>query len=400
MVSAFCVVAGDAEGVGAARSAGPAPSLSLRNNSNEVEGEVNRLQGAHKRTAHKLTLDIKALAKRYGIERLAFMTLSVPDPIAPSVSEVLRRFNSFLTGALRHRFPAGVRVVERGERGGRVHLHCVVVCKEDVQTGINWAEVMNQDLPPRLRYRSASPALKEHWAWLRETGPRYGFGRIETLPVRSTAEGIAFYVGGYIKKGISKRIDADKGCRMVSTWGDWGGVKNSSRFGWGTPRGWAYRMKLGQIQREMGCATAEAMEDKMRRAMGPRWRYGAQSTVLGTVLQGEVECYTRQHAIAAGFAPPAEVSFPCVVKSTHYGIGHFKRLRYVDDSGETVNLASRGPRSWPPPSSPPLPDPGEEDARHEETRRRGLAMRAWVLDQGGRMGQCYVNGLSAVGAPF
>jgi len=72
-------------------------------------------------------------------------------------------------------------------------------------TGCDFTAIATRD------YRSASAALKSEWEFWRETAPRYGFGRTELMPIKSTAEGISKYVGKYIAKHIDARIEKDKG---------------------------------------------------------------------------------------------------------------------------------------------------------------------------------------------
>jgi hypothetical protein len=75
-----------------------------------------------------------------------------------------------------------------------------VVLDADIRTGLDFAAVAMRD------YRTAPAALKSEWAFWRETAPRYGFGRTELLPIKSTAEGFSKYVGKYIAKQAIHRL--------------------------------------------------------------------------------------------------------------------------------------------------------------------------------------------------
>jgi hypothetical protein len=97
------------------------------------------------------------------------------------------------------------------------------------------------------------------------------------LPVRSTAEGIARYVGKYVSKHIGQREDRDRGARVVG----YGGYKPGERrahstFTWLTPHSWEWRVKVAHFARSV---RAETMAD-LQQLFGSRWAYNLQGAIM------------------------------------------------------------------------------------------------------------------------
>ena len=248
----------------------PPPCLSSHNSNERGEaGQWNRLQGSHRKTAQALVWNIQAMAEKWGIERLGFLTLTFAENVQ-AFALAAKRFNSLATGVLRDRYSQTVRTAER-QKSGRWHFHCVVVAPGDIRTGADFNAFDRGD------YRSAGPLLRREWAFWRETAPRYQFGRTELLPVKSTAEGIARYVGKYVSKHVGTREERDKGARIVGYVGYKPGEKRaSSAFTWLTPNTWEWRVKLGCFAKQVG---AETMED-LQALFGPRWAYHFQGAII------------------------------------------------------------------------------------------------------------------------
>ena len=233
------------------------------------DGQVNLLTGAHKRTAYALTFEIERLGREYGIERLGFLTLTFADAVIEK-REAMKRFRSLVNGVLNDRYERWIRVAER-QKSGRWHFHLVVVVPEDIRTGIDFAAIADGV------YRSANDALREEWAFWRVTASKYGFGRTELLPVKSTAEGIARYVGKYVSKHIEERRDEDKGMRVVA-FGNYGKGERrcSSRFAWNTPNARLWRGKLAVFAETIG---ADTVED-LKALYGSSWAYHVAPSVF------------------------------------------------------------------------------------------------------------------------
>src|ERR1035438_512423 len=239
-------------GTGAERApqapARPAPALPCLQ-SEQLNWRGGRSQ---KKRRRRLEIEINGLALVYSFERLAFFTATFPDNVR-SIKEAQRRFNSMNTNAMRGRFLAWASVVQR-HRDGRIHLHLVVVCKKDVRTGFDFVAVKGRD------YSSASAYLKAEWKFWRKNAPKYGFGRMELLPVRTSVERFAGYVSRYLTRQDGTRR-AEKGARLIRYSRGWKTVYGA--FSWVPDRSLIDRV--------------QAQEDEAFRRLGIRNVFDAES---------------------------------------------------------------------------------------------------------------------------
>jgi hypothetical protein len=229
-----------------------------------------------------LAAEIQNLAKDFGIEKLGFLTLTFADHLT-CIREAQRRFNSLNTHVIRKRYKRAIGCWER-QASGRIHFHLVIVLDQDIRTGFDFEDV------GRGRYGSACRFLKDEWRLWRETAPSYGFGRTELLPVKSTAEGIARYVGKYVSKHVGQRLQEDKGSRVVRFIGFKAGDRRcSSRFSWNTDNAWLWRHKL------KAWAARQDIEDtdQLKALFGPRWAHFLAPTILAMPIE---DCFPSQTA--------------------------------------------------------------------------------------------------------
>lgn len=252
------------------------PCLYSNNCIEDGPAEVNKLTGGHKRMAFVLAYEIQGLARQFGIEKLGFLTLTFADRVH-DIREAQKRFHSLNTNVLRGRYSRAIGVWER-QKSGRLHFHLVVVLGADIRSGFDFGAI------ERCDYRSASRALRSEWAFWRKTAPLYGFGRTELLPIKSTGEGIARYVGKYVSKHIGQRDDEDKGARVVR----FIGFKPcdrlaSARFAWVTENSWLWRQKLAAYARRIGAKDTDAL----KRIFGPRWAYLLQAEIMAERIDVE-----------------------------------------------------------------------------------------------------------------
>lgn len=229
-----------------------------------VQLDFQTFSTQHKKSACALAWNVQFLAEKYGIERLGFLTLTFADNVLdPRIAQ--RRFHSLATGVLKKRYAEYIRVWER-TKSGRIHYHLLVVLGSDIRTGFDFAGVANHD------YRTANPQLRAEWAFWRSTAKTYGFGRTELLPVKSTAEGIARYVGKYISKHVAQREERDKGFRLVEY--SRGARSVSTRFAFNTTGSKYWRHKVALFcaflsLRAGYCVTFGDLKD----VLGPNWAY-------------------------------------------------------------------------------------------------------------------------------
>jgi hypothetical protein len=235
------------------------------NNSNEPT-----LTGGQKRTAFALATNVKLMADEYGIQNLGFLTLTFRDHVV-EISEAQRRFNSLRAGVLSERYRDFIVVVER-QKSQRIHFHLLVVLAGDVRTGFDFAAIA------RHEYQSANTYLRSEWSFWRRTSPEYGFGRTELMPIHSTSEGISKYLGKYIAKHIDRRVEADKGARLVRY--SEGARRCGTRFAWTGPNSKKWRLQLASFATRHGCWSM----DMLRERFGPKWAYHLADRIAEEVL--------------------------------------------------------------------------------------------------------------------
>ena len=241
---------------------GTAPPLPCQSSHNS--NGTGEFTPSARRTAFALQLNVASMCERHGIEKVGFLTLTFRDHVLDP-KEAQRRLNSLTTGVLKPRYGEHIRVFER-QKSGRIHYHLLVAVSADIRSGVDFGAIARGD------YRSAPEALRREWAFWRATAKRYGFGRTELLPVKSTTEAIGRYVGKYIAKHLGARETRDRRVRLVSYSGE---RLASTRFAWASPGAAEWRRKLGAFVRMLHEAGAieEASTKAMAKKWGPRWAY-------------------------------------------------------------------------------------------------------------------------------
>lgn len=162
----------------------------------------------------QLTENIKSFVKHFGIEKCGFFTLTFPDDVQ-CVYEASARFNSLRTGYLSKIMDGYIGVYERHE-SGRIHFHFVIALTKNILNEYRKGRLIQYDWQAvkKRNYRSVPKSLRDLWAELRETLPKYGFGRHHLEPIQHE-KGIAKYLAKYLTKGIAEREHRDKGFRLV-----------------------------------------------------------------------------------------------------------------------------------------------------------------------------------------
>lgn len=262
---------------GGASGATPPGLLPCQNNHNSTETPEPPpdFPPSARRTALALQLNVEAMCERHGIEQVGFLTLTFAEHILDS-KEAQRRMNSLTTHVLRPRYGNTIRVIER-QKSGRIHYHLLVAVGKDIRTGCDFKEFEAGD------YRSAPPALRHEWSFWRATARKYGFGRTELLPVRSSQQAIGRYVGKYIGKHIEQREARDKHVRLVSYTGE---KLASTRFAWASKGATKGRQKMGAFIHMLHDSGAidEATTKAMRKRFGPRWCWYWRDSILNFPL--------------------------------------------------------------------------------------------------------------------
>jgi hypothetical protein len=285
---AWDYVISDTDRGGKAREARlDSPSLSMSHISTSFGEKFNQLTGSHRRTAHALSENIRGICEEFGVEFCGFLTLTFADDVI-CIKEAQRRFNSLNTHVLSRRYSRIIGVWER-QRNMRIHFHLVVVLASDIRTGFSFADLEYKQ--GRARYASASRALKAEWSFWRRTAKKYGFGRTELLPVKSTTDGIARYVGKYISMHVIFRVEEDKGAKVVRYIGFKDGTRRAcSKFGWNNDSAKLWRAKCKIWAHRNGYSGPDDVKDLVSRLRGrrsgSRWAYLLQDAILATDIYG------------------------------------------------------------------------------------------------------------------
>lgn len=232
-----------------------------------------KLSTQHRKSAFILKESVQQLCDTHGIERVGFLTLTFRHHITKS-KEAQRRLNSLLSNVIKPRYRDYVGVMER-MKSGRIHYHLLVVLDSDIRTGFDFDGIENHD------YRSASPALRSEWAFWRKTAPLYGFGRTELLPIKSSTEAIAKYVGKYIAKHIEARNLEDKGARLVRY--SQGARAGTTRFQFQSLGSAHWRRKVAifaQIVQTLNPDVRVSELADLSIVLGKRWAYHHRDFIL------------------------------------------------------------------------------------------------------------------------
>jgi hypothetical protein len=239
-----------------------------------------------KRQAHTLYSNAdRFVSMAPSLDNIGFLTITTPDNCT-DYKDLYRRWHSFNSNFLKKSpdFLHYLGVKERQQRGA-LHLHLLVQVNGDIRTGFDWenyllARDLKKDGKPWRKvaakcYRSATPYLAKLWPLLREELLKYGFGRSELLPIRSSVEAVSRYVGGYLGKHMSHREQWDKGMRLMFADRAW--VKHSSRFQFLSEGSKEWREKVALFAAILKCATMKDIEERL----GPRWCYRYREAICG-----------------------------------------------------------------------------------------------------------------------
>ena len=252
-----------------ARAAAALPCLNTINCNEEGEkGGLSGLSAGHKKTAYALEQNVLLLAKRHGLERIGFLTLTFARQVV-AYKKAQSALHSLITGVIKPRYSEFITVMER-MTSGRIHYHLLVSVAQDIRTGFDLEAVQRGD------YRSAGDYLRLEWRFWRATAPKYGFGRTALLPIKRTAEGVAKYVGKYIGKHIGQRLPEDKGARLVRY--SKGANPVGTRFSWKTVGAGQWRAKLGALCHSLNY-TPENFTERLGEDFGKNWVHGLRPLI-------------------------------------------------------------------------------------------------------------------------
>jgi hypothetical protein len=222
-----------------------------------------------------------------GINQVGFLTLTYPDQVRDH-KIAARRWHSMRT----HFFDifGHWHLVKERTKDGKVHLHLLVDMRQDIRTGFDFdlyqesVKLRKAGKPyrhiERRAFKTANSALRNLWATLRQICPNYGFGRHELLPIRTTAEAAAKYVGKYVSKHVHQRWDEDKGVRTYSRSQGQQGVTCS--FAWNSSGAKEWRQKVAIFASMHACSSM----DELKERFGRRWAYYYADIIRDIQIEG------------------------------------------------------------------------------------------------------------------
>lgn len=157
--------------------------------------------------------NIRLYILKAGEANVGFLTVTVPCECL-SARDFQKHWHSFLTNGLKKLFPDGMWTRERQPRSGNWHAHAVVNLRCDFKTGFPFAQV------EKKFYANVPPWIRELWKKLREIAEKYGFGRIELLPLKHSGKASARYLTKYLTKATSsEKSEGEEKCRLFGIWG-------------------------------------------------------------------------------------------------------------------------------------------------------------------------------------
>lgn len=263
------------------------PHLTISHNDESADfGNLNKLLGSSKKSSEALYQQIVAYGNKFGVEKLAFLTVTFAGGEAPTMEHAMKCFKVFMNSFLRRRYVAGVRVTERGDKTGRLHFHLVIVMDQDVRTGFDFS---------KTTFKSENPTASQYFRCeheaIKAALQKYGFGPVHWFePAKESLEALARYVAAYVAKNISKRLPGDKKARL---WGCWGEVTRacSCQFARVTPNRWLWGQKVKIWAASHGFMEGEEMGqsfdvmDRLKSVFGARWCFHFQKDILAVDIK-------------------------------------------------------------------------------------------------------------------
>lgn len=321
------------------------------NNSTEPGFKLTPYQ---RKNAYSINENLGLLVELYGLEKIGFLTLTFPKNL--TLKEANARLNSLATHVLGKHFVHWVCVREF-TRGGRPHLHLIVVAREDIRAGFDFESYLRMNYlgsrPERRRKFSGeirqlarslnpSPPLAALWKELRRVLPLYQFGRHELIPIRKSGQALARYVGGYIRKSMEFRPESAKGARLIT-------------YSKGFPRkvvghAWSFHCESSELWRAKVAVFAKIHRVKdlagMQKRFGPRWAWWFKDLISSLNLIPSLSFAPSQEAAADAIVRyvngPENAAFKLAMDSgTNMLALHLRRPELPDIDGKPASPPRR-----------------------------------------------------------
>jgi hypothetical protein len=338
-------------GVSPAGTAGePLPCL---NSDNCTESSSSlQLSAYGRKRAFAVVMDLDRLMQSGPIEEVVVIAMTFLG--RPSPRQAAKKFHSFWTHELGKEFPEWMRILEPHKKGG-VHYHLAArTAGVDIRSGFNFAlyervnqinsrqdiaesekKLLRRQVRAELGVLTTNAELKRIHRMLnvkdkngRTVKDRYGIGRTEIVPIKTTVEQAAKYMGKYLTKEMVLSFDGRKN-RIVSYSRGFRRAA-TTRFSWHTPGGQIWRRKVEKFAINQGCINLDDLKEKF----GPRWAYQNREMILNQ--PGTFEYNTGREAGCVMVPEVAVNSLPVPPKGSRQAVKGRDEPVNIDDPDWSV----------------------------------------------------------------
>ena len=259
----------------------------------DKESEKNAYKPTSKqaKTFKALELNSNYWLKIFTPEKIGILTLTFKENLKCH-KESQRRWNNLNRLITREgKFEVLVWVKEYQARGA-IHYHMLVKTHEGIRGNIDWdiyeqmgkAETLKEKrILGKQLGKTATPHLRELWAWLRKKGKSTGFGRIELMPLKKPHH-IKNYIGKYMEKDMQKGISNQKGTNMI-TYGRKAPKVANTKCNWLNGKGGMWRRKLAKWAETRGIKD----QDEMQELFGKSWAYRMYKQIVDDQVIGDYQ---------------------------------------------------------------------------------------------------------------
>jgi len=185
---------------------------------------------------------------------------------------------------LRRGYRGFVRVIQRGEKSGLIHVHVLAVLPSGFKSGYH----DSRNCCHRSKW------FKSEQAAFGGVVSKYGFGRVESFSVlRKGGLAVGRYFGRYVSRAIDEREGSHERMWSCSRVLSIGAV---SRTASNLSHAWVWRQRVKEWCRERGVESYAAALD----CWGPAFQYDFAASIRGTDLPHGLEYPSKWHARASG----------------------------------------------------------------------------------------------------
>ena len=278
-----------------ASNEGACPLLYHSNHNSAKLSEKKAYKPTNKqaKTFKVLDLNAKNWLKIYGRENIGILTLTFKENLT-CMKEAQRRWNSFSRQFNKHnKFKLLVKVAEPQKRGA-VHYHCLIKTHKKIRGSIDWQtyESMGEAKTTAEKRKlgkelgkSATPHLRDLWAWLRVTAKNTGFGRTELMPLKKPTH-IKNYIGKYLEKDMRdnalKKDGKNHNMRLI-TYGKNAPKVANQQFSWVFGPASVFRRKLDIWAKSRGFKNRE----EIREVFGKSWCHHLRPHIMNDEVLGD-----------------------------------------------------------------------------------------------------------------